>query len=160
MVLYLNEPLMLICSPLPNNFRESMSYHTHGTWRWAESLSPGTHSKSTWTQETCTSPELSMLTCITRASPEVKQSRCSQSMMCTSSVAHKMLFSCTRALPKESAGMHMSPGTNQELLSSDQLQEAREQLSLALFMFVVLLPLCGLFIILKSITFLEFKYEN
>lgn len=39
---------MLMCSHLPNNFQESLSWLRSGTWSWIESLSTGTHSTS-WT---------------------------------------------------------------------------------------------------------------
>lgn len=165
--------LMLICSPLPNSFQESVSWHRYETWSWAESLSTGTHGKSAQTQETCKASELSMSTCIRGASPNLNQSRCFQSMTCPSSVAHKMLFSCTSVVQR-SAGMHMLPSTSQELLPElilpkigsgspdfvlQSLTSCRKHIRNChlLYMFLMLLALCGLFITLRSITLHELK---
>lgn len=98
-----------MCSLLPNNFQQSVSWLRSGTW--AESSSTGTHSKSAQTQETHRASQLSIFTW-----PEAEQV-----LPATSSAVHKMLFSCTWVMPKLSDGVHMLPGTKQELLPSPVL---------------------------------------
>lgn len=104
---------MLMCSPLLNNFQESLSCHRYETWSWTEFLSPGKHAKPAQTRKTCSVQTVhSYLHEQEQPWPRVEQ---------VSPFFSVHIFSCTCVLPEVWAGLHMLLGTKQELILSPEL---------------------------------------